>query len=644
MRVEDVSFLKKDASGMVEHYLVGPIVSGGVTEGVMVVVAKSDDITRISQTSWFGETGETQIMTKVNGADALFLTPTRFDPSAALTRKVIAGTIDAASLHAIAGEESIFTNLVDYRNVKVFAATRHIASTGWSIVVKVDQSEALAPIRKLQELFAVIVLLVGLMIVIVGISISRSITNPLRELTLLANSISRGGVRQNIVITTMDEVGVLATAFNNMVFKLWKASDTLEENVLARTRELAEKTEEAKDSEKAALNIAEDLKNEEEKLSQEKLKAETLANDLLKFKLALDNASDQVIITDPEGMVVYVNSVIEKVTGYTPEEVVGKKAGALWKLPMQIEFYKNLWHVIKEEGKPFIGEVQNRRKNGEIYMAMISISPVTDKYGKVIFFVGIERDITKEKEIDKAKDEFISLASHQMRTPITAINWYTEMLLDGDAGALNAKQKNYFEEIYGASQKMGGIVKSFMHILRLETGSASFRPVTVDIAEIAKDAIKETQIVTGEKHLHVIEHYKEQLPQVISDEEFVRIILQNLISNAAKYSVDNGDLDVSLDIATDGCVVAGKTVREDSIIIIVRDTGIGISEGDKDKIFTKFFRSENAKRRDPNGNGIGLYMTKFMVDAIGGTIWFSSEEGKGTIFYVLIPLKPHKLV
>ncbi|MCR4279306.1 MAG: PAS domain S-box protein, partial [Candidatus Zambryskibacteria bacterium] len=211
----------------------------------------------------------------------------------------------------------------------------------------------------------------------------------------------------------------------------------------------------------AARNVLEDL-------NVEKTKAEILANELKKFKLALDNTSDQVVITDSEGVVMYANAAVVKITGYTPEEAIGKKSGVLWKSPMPTEYYQNMWHTIKEEKKTFIGEIQNKRKSGELYIAMLTISPVLDTEGNVIFFVGVERDITKEREVDKAKDEFISLASHQMRTPLTAINWYTEMLLHGDAGELNAKQGDYFKEIHAAGQQMNDIIKSFLHILRLE--------------------------------------------------------------------------------------------------------------------------------------------------------------------------------
>lgn len=644
--VNDASTLKKDGGGSLSQYLAGPIKVRGETVGVIVAVSDAHElISIVEEYSGLGNTGETILAKRVNGTSALFLTPTRFDPSAALTRIVQADQVDIPELHAIRGEESIFTNSVDYRGVKVFAVTRYISSVGWGLVVKIDQSEALSPVKKLGELFSLIVAIAGLFMVIIAVSISRSITKPINELTSFANRVAHeGGLQETLLASSKDEVGTLGRAFNRMLLKLQEANETLEDKVAERTANLVEKTRESEDSQKAAFNIASDLRDEEEKLFAEKIKAENLANDLKKFKLALDNTSDQVIITDVEGVVIYVNTAVVKITGYSPGEVVGKKAGTLWKMPMPLQYYQQLWHTVKDQKKTFIGEIQNKKKGGELYNAMISISPVLDEGGNIMFLVALERDITKEKEIDKAKSEFISLASHQMRTPLTAINWYTEMLLGGDAGELSSKQKDYFQAIYTAAQQMNEILKSFLHILRLETGVVAMNPVSVNLVDIVRAVIKESQLGIEKKHLHIVEQYQELLPSLKTDTELIRVALQNLISNAVKYTPDGGEVTIALDGVKQGEMVAGKMAGQDSILVSVRDTGIGISTKEHDKIFTKFFRAESAKRFDPNGNGLGLYMTNKMVDIIGGTIWFDSDEGKETVFYMLLPMEEKKLI
>jgi signal transduction histidine kinase len=231
-----------------------------------------------------------------------------------------------------------------------------------------------------------------------------------------------------------------------------------------------------------------------------------------------------------------------------------------------------------------------------------------------------------------------------MRTPLTAINWYSEMLLGGDAGKLSAKQKDYFKEINIAGRKMNEIIKSFLHILRLETGTVTSNPVPVSLVDIARTTIKELQLEIEKKHLRIIEHYEESLPPVKVDVELIRVVLQNLISNAAKYTSEKGEVTISLSTVKQGSSVGAGTVSQDSLLVGVHDTGIGISADDHDKIFGKFYRTDSAKRWDPNGNGLGLYMTRKMVDIIGGTIWFDSKEGEGTTFYVLLPVGEKKLV
>ncbi len=591
-----------------------------------------------------GKSGETVLVRNDGSGNAFFLVPTRYGPNDPVSLLIPKERNDIPAVHAIKGEEGIFRNVVDYRGIRVVAATRYIPSAGWGIVVKVDESEAFGPIRLLRDLFLLIIGVIALLIVFIAISVTRSITGPIKELTDFAGSVAAGNLNESIIIRSLDEVGQLAQAFNNMLFKLRSAYETLEQKVAERTAGLAEKTREAEESRKAAFNIAADLKDEEERLAEEKTKEERLADDLKKFKLALDNTSDLVIITDPEGVVVYANAATGKITGYAPEETIGKKAGALWRMPMPLQYYEQLWRTIKEQKMPFIGEIQNKRKNGQLYISTVSISPVLDKDKNIMFFVGLERDITKEKEIDKAKSEFISLASHQMRTPLTAINWYSEMLLGGDAGKMSKKQNEYFHAIYTAGRQMNDIIKSFLHILRLETGTVAMNPVPVNLADIAKTTVKELSLEIGKKNLRVVEQYQDPLPELRIDVELVRVVLQNLVSNAVKYTPEKGEMAVELRRVKQGEAVAGKTAVQDTILVSVHDTGIGIPAADREKIFTKFFRTDNAKKWDPNGNGLGLYMTNRMVDTIGGAIWFESEEGKGTTFYVLLPLDGKRVI
>ncbi|MFA6520903.1 MAG: CHASE domain-containing protein [Candidatus Gracilibacteria bacterium] len=348
--------------------------------------------------------------------------------------------------------------------------------------------------------------------------------------------------------------------------------------------------------------------------------------ELQKFKMAVDDASDLIVITDSEGIVVYVNRAMETVTGYSPKAAIGQKAAALWKLPMPEPYYKKMWKRIKTEKKPYVGEIRNRRKGGEEYDAVLSISPVLDKNGEIIFFVGIERDITKEKNIDRVKSEFVSLASHQLRTPLSSVNWYAEMLLAGDAGKINKNQKKYLKEIYNANKRMVGLVGALLNVSRLELGTFVIEPKMVDIREFASSVIKELSHDISQKKLKIVEEYGNKIPKIYIDPKLMRIVFQNLLSNAVKYTHENGKVTLKIEQKTS------------YVQITVADNGCGIPESARSKIFTKLFRADNAKVVDSDGTGLGLYITKSIIEQFGGKIWFESAENKGTAFYVTIPL------
>ena len=389
-----------------------------------------------------------------------------------------------------------------------------------------------------------------------------------------------------------------------------------EEDIIKQNEEL-EKTK------RVMLNVLEDVQ-------EERSRAESLAFDLEKFKIALDGTSDHVVITDSNGIALYANAGLKRITGFSPEEVLGKKVGTkeLWGGKMSPEFYEDLWRTIKVEKKPFVGEITNKRKDGTPYQALSSISPIMNKHGVLEFFIGIERDITKEKEIDSAKTEFVSLASHQLRTPLSAINWYTEMLLSEDAGAITDMQREYLGEVSRGSRRMVELVNALLNVSRIELGTFAVQPEPTDVVELARDVINELKSKILEKKLHIEEAYVENLPKMMVDPKLTRIVFQNLLTNAVKYTPEEGKISISIAMSAD------KTM----FTIAVSDTGYGIPKEDQSRIFTKLFRASNIREKETDGTGLGLYIIKSIVEHSGGTVTFESEEGKGTTFTLTLPV------
>lgn len=249
-----------------------------------------------------------------------------------------------------------------------------------------------------------------------------------------------------------------------------------------------------------------------------------------------------------------------------------------------------------------------------------------DKNNNPIKAIGVSWDVTHEMEVDKAKTEFVSLASHQLRTPLSAINWYAEMLVAGDAGKLNKEQKQYVQEIYNGNQRMVELVNSLLNVSRLELGTFAVEPELLDIKMLAEETVRQIKPDVEKKKIKLSANYDKSLPKIMVDKKLTNIIVQNLLSNAIKYTPEKGK--VNLTISQEG----------KSIKIIVSDTGLGIPANQQDKIFSKLFRADNVRETDTEGTGLGLYIIKSIIDNVGGNIYFTSKQNQGTTFNVLLPL------
>ncbi len=357
------------------------------------------------------------------------------------------------------------------------------------------------------------------------------------------------------------------------------------------------------------------------------------------FKLAVDQSSNHIIFTDENGIIKFANSSAERMTGYSINEMIGQTS-RLWGGLMGETFYKSLWDTIKIKHQPFVGKIKNRKKNGSYYFSLTRISPLISPEGELLGFVGTEEDITELENIDRTKTEFISLASHQLRTPVTALNWYLEILQKKEENEnISDEFKKYIEEIYTINRNMIHLVNTLLDASHIELGNTTIHPIPVDMVETAKAIILELKPEIKKKGIIVVEKYEEKLPLFVTDPKIAGIIFQNLLTNALKYipSIKKGEIDISINTVKKGSVVELKTVPADSLLITVKDNGIGIPSNQSDKIFSRMFRADNARDGVSEGSGLGLYIVKKNIDLISGDIWFMSEVGKGTTFYVLLP-------
>ncbi len=238
----------------------------------------------------------------------------------------------------------------------------------------------------------------------------------------------------------------------------------------------------------------------------------------------------------------------------------------------------------------------------------------------------LEESNSKLRVLDKAKDEFISMASHQLRTPLTSVKGYISMVLEGDAGKISDPQEKLLSEAFGASQRMVYLIGDFLNVSRIQTGKFVIEPKPTNLAVVVSEEMKQLESTAARRNVTIIYDQPENFPIFKLDENKMRQVIMNFVDNAIFYSKPDGEVKVVL-------IKTEKEVRFE-----VYDHGIGVPEAERHKLFTKFYRAENARQARPDGTGIGLFMAKKVVVAHGGSIIFESEENVGSTFGFSLPL------
>jgi PAS domain S-box-containing protein len=386
-----------------------------------------------------------------------------------------------------------------------------------------------------------------------------------------------------------------------------------------------------------ALSLASDMT---EDLNNERQLAETMRR---KDEAILESIGDAVFAIDKNERITLFNVAAASISGYTQSEALGRKYDEVLQFVNEkTDRIDNMFihRALGGHAASMKANTMLRRKDGSMVAVADSAAPIRDSSGKLMGVIVVFRDVSKERQLDKAKSEFVSLASHQLRTPLSAINWYSEMLLAGDAGKLNDDQLEYLKEIYQGNQRMIELVDSLLNVSRLEVGKIRNEPKDTSMIELADSLEKELQTMIVSKKMAFERHVPSRLADVYADPKLLRMIVQNLLSNAVKYTPEKGTVTLTMRPAKAEEIKEAKLHSHHLYLFIsVSDTGYGIPKDQQGKIFEKLFRADNVRKLDVEGTGLGLYIIKEVSHKLGGTIWFESIEGKGTTFYVIIPFK-----
>lgn len=395
----------------------------------------------------------------------------------------------------------------------------------------------------------------------------------------------------------------------------------------------------AKEKESARLKLvvtAEQLKRLYETLEKKVLdRTKDLEQIRSKNEAILTSIGDGLVVVDKEGKINYINTSFEEMLGWKSKEIVGKSMVQVVPREDQsgtkVSFKERILTQVLS-GEKFVADLTNPfyyiRKDKTRFPASSIVAPVI-LLGKIVGAVEVFRDITKEKEIDKAKTEFVSLASHQLRTPLSTVSWYSEMLLAGDAGEVTINQRKYLEEIYNGNLRMVELVNTLLDVSRIELGTFMVESKPTDIVKLVQGVAGEQKLQISTKNIKFSLSFGDNTPLIQADPKLLRMVIQNILTNAIKYTQDGGKVKLS--------ILLDKI--KSNICIKVSDTGYGIPKDQQNKIFSKFFRADNVVGKDTEGTGLGLYIAKSIVEQAKGDIWFESEEKKGTTFFVTLPLK-----
>ncbi len=431
----------------------------------------------------------------------------------------------------------------------------------------------------------------------------------LQSISQTTEKLMSAGEKERELLASKDELGMMVTLFNKIATALTTTNAKFVENEAI----LKAKVLEVEKGKKETLEALEDM-------LATKAKEEAI----------LESTDEGIYGLDLNGLCLFVNNAAAKTLGYTKEEMLGKNI-------------HELIHFKHEDGSPYlegdcpitrtkdtgVGVRINTdiffRKDGTYFPVLYSSHPLRENDETVGVVVAFS-DITHEKQVDRAKTEFVSLASHQLRTPLTAISWYIEMLLAGDAGTLTKEQKDYLYEVYKGNNRMIELVNALLNVSRIDLGTISMDPVPTDVREIADSLLTELTPQWHLKKMNIIKSYDPALPLVNVDPKLIRIVFQNLLTNAIKYTPEKGTITFSIT----------KDTR--NIKIIVADSGYGIPKDSQSRIFGKLYRADNIRDKETDGNGLGLYIVKSIIENSGGKITFKSVENKGTTFTITLPL------
>ncbi len=426
--------------------------------------------------------------------------------------------------------------------------------------------------------FLTLILLTIILAALSALSFSKRINEPIRQFTRSATEIARGNFTHKVKSSSDDELGKLVKIFNFMTTELRRLNE---------------------------MNL--------NKIITEKNKTETI----------LKNIADGVIVTDPDQKILVLNSIAESWFGLAEVEVVDQPIEKLIYEQKLLSLIKDVKSGSNPEDTSVEIELKPANSKKSIVLQAKAAQVINTK-GELIGIVTVFRNVTKEKEIDRMKTELVSMVAHELRSPLTSIAGFSELLLD--TGVTQDQSKEYAEIILKESNRLGDLINKFLDISRIESGKSQVNKTFVNIKHVIENILEMNMYLAERKGMDLEIDIPEGVSTIWVDQEMMGEVVLNLFSNAVKYSPDGKKIFITV------------RDKEKEQIISVADQGYGISQKSLDKVFNKFYRvTDNENIQEVNGSGLGLSLVKEIIELHDGAIWVESELNKGSKFSFSIP-------
>ena len=356
---------------------------------------------------------------------------------------------------------------------------------------------------------------------------------------------------------------------------------------------------------------------------EEELKAERDRLDAI-----LGHIGDAVMVTDAESSIQFVNPAWERLNNFSFKEVLGKSPDILNSDKHDDVFYADMWETCLQ-GMPWQGEIINRRKDGSLYEAALTITPVLNPAGTVINYVSVYHDISALKEIDRLKSRFVSDVSHELRTPLTNIRLYLDLIArvtDRD------KVERYLKTLSRESDRLANLIEDLLSLSRIDVGTTQLQRRPMNVNDLLRSLAEDRRSLAAKQGLQLEIKITPGLPEIRGDERLLSQVFTNLLTNAMNYTSEGGKINLRTHSET---AASGEW-----IIVEIEDTGIGIPLEEQSKIFTRFFRGAASQSTGAPGTGLGLAICNEITHRHDGHITVASEgiPGKGSCFSVWLPV------